>query len=89
MEIFGPEESSSWLREQMLARDIETFDELQDKTGIHKGNLSRYFRQQQSPSVRVIPALCDALGCSPHSLLIGLGVIAPSDEDALAFQLDD
>jgi transcriptional regulator with XRE-family HTH domain len=64
-----------WLSDRMAKAGIKSLDELQLRSGINKGTLSKYFRHLQSPSVAVIPALCSALGVSPEDLLTGLGVI--------------
>lgn len=54
---------------------ISGLDELQRKSGIDKGSISRYFRQERNPGVDVIAPLCKALEVSPETLLIALGAI--------------
>jgi transcriptional regulator with XRE-family HTH domain len=54
---------------------ISSLEELAKLTGIDRGTLSRYFRQERRPSVDVIAPLCEALKVSPESLLIGLGAL--------------
>lgn len=71
----SPEESSEWLRSRMENLGIVSLEELHRLTGIDKGSLSRYFRQERIPSVDVIAPLCEALEVSPESLLIALGAI--------------
>lgn len=66
----------AWLSDRMEKVGLKSLDELQLKSGINKGTLSKYFRHLQSPSVAVIPALCKALNVSPEDLLTGLGVIS-------------
>ena len=64
-----------WLQASMARAGFSSLDQLSQACGINKGTLSRYFRGIQSPSVHVIPPLCDALEVSPEELLRGLGVI--------------
>jgi transcriptional regulator with XRE-family HTH domain len=59
----------------MSAVGISSLEELAKLTGIDRGTLSRYFRQERRPSVDVIAPLCEALKVSPESLLIGLGAL--------------
>ena len=54
---------------------ISGLEELHRKTGIDRGSISRYFRQERSPSIEVIAPLCEALQVSPETLLIALGAI--------------
>jgi transcriptional regulator with XRE-family HTH domain len=44
------------------------------ETGINRGNIYRYFTQEQRPSVALVDPLCQALKVTPQVLLIGLGV---------------
>lgn len=55
---------------------ISSLGELEDKTGIDRGSLSRYFRQERTPGIDVIAPLCEALEVSPESILIALGAIS-------------
>ena len=55
---------------------ISSLGELEDKTGIDRGSLSRYFRQERTPGIDVIARLCEALEVSPESILIALGAIS-------------
>jgi transcriptional regulator with XRE-family HTH domain len=54
---------------------ISGLEELHQKTGIDRGSLSRYFRQERVPGIDVIAPLCKALEVSPETLLIALGAI--------------
>mgnify|MGYP006267871047 FL=1 len=72
---FTSDESAEWLKERMQQLRFSGLQELQDKTGIDKGSLSRYFRQERSPSIEVIAPLCTALQVSPETILIALGAI--------------
>lgn len=71
----SPEEGYEWFRSRMESLGIVSLEELHRRTGIDKGSLSRYFRQERIPSVDVIAPLCEALEVSPESLLIALGAI--------------
>ena len=72
---FSSDESSEWLRERMAHLGISGLQELQDRTGIDKGSISRYFRPERSPSIEVIAPLCIALEVSPETILIALGAL--------------
>jgi len=63
-----------WLRSTMARRGF-TLNSLSEEVGINKGNIYRYFTQQQRPRIDVVPILCDALKVSPSTLLIQLGVM--------------
>lgn len=73
--LLSPAQSAEWLAERMSAVGISSLEELAKLTGIDRGTLSRYFRQERRPSVDVIAPLCEALKVSPESLLIGLGAL--------------
>jgi transcriptional regulator with XRE-family HTH domain len=73
--IFSPSQSSDWLQERMKSVGISSLEELAQLTNIDRGTLSRYFRQERRPSIDVIAPLCQALGVSPETLLVGLGAI--------------
>lgn len=72
---YSPAESAEWLKAQMSHLGISGLEELHQKTGIDRGSLSRYFRQERVPGIDVIAPLCKALEVSPESLLIALGAI--------------
>lgn len=72
----SPQESADWLRKRMEELGISSLGELEDKTGIDRGSLSRYFRQERTPGIDVIAPLCEALEVSPESILIALGAIS-------------
>lgn len=73
--LLSPAQSAEWLAERMSTVGISSLEELAKLTGIDRGTLSRYFRQERRPSVDVIAPLCEALKVSPESLLIGLGAL--------------
>jgi transcriptional regulator with XRE-family HTH domain len=54
---------------------ISGLEELHRKTGIDRGSLSRYFRQERNPGLDVIAPLCEALEVSPETLLVALGAV--------------
>ena len=70
----SPDESMDWLRATMRKRGF-TLNSLAEEIGINKGNIYRYFTQQQRPRIDVVPILCEALKSSPSTLLIQLGVM--------------
>ena len=72
---FTSEESYVWLEKQMAKRGFTSLEDLTRASGIDRGTLSRYFRQERRPSVDVIAPLCEALGVAPESLLIALGAV--------------
>jgi transcriptional regulator with XRE-family HTH domain len=67
-------EDSNWISNRMSEVGIKSLSELELKTGINRGTLSRYFRGVQRPSIDALPALCSALEVSPETLLRALGV---------------
>lgn len=71
----SPEESSEWLRSKLEELGISGLEELQQKSGIDKGSISRYFRHERNPGIDVIAPLCRALEVSPETLLVALGAI--------------
>ena len=59
----------------MLELGISGLEELHQRTGIDRGSISRYFRQERSASIDVIAPLCQALEVSPETLLVALGAL--------------
>ena len=72
---YTSEESSDWLRRRIVDLGIGSLDELANLTGIDKGTLSRYFRQERRPSIDMVAPLCQTLKVAPETLLIALGAI--------------
>lgn len=72
----SPTQSNEWLRARMNELGIQGLGELQQRSGIDRGSISRYFRQERSASVEVIAPLCEALEVSPETLLYALGAIS-------------
>ena len=72
---FSPDETAEWLRVRMKSLGMTGLEELHQRSGIDRGSLSRYFRQERIPKVDVIAPLCEALEVAPETLLIALGAI--------------
>ena len=72
---YSPGDTAEWLRTRMDALQISGLEELHQRTGIDRGSLSRYFRQERVPKIDVIGPLCEALEVSPETLLVALGAI--------------
>lgn len=72
----SPQESAEWLQKRMRELGIVSLGELEIRTGIDKGSLSRYFRQERTPGIDVIAPLCEVLEVSPESLLVALGALS-------------
>jgi hypothetical protein len=73
--FMSPEESLIWFRTTSKNRGFTSMPDFADHVGINKGNIYRYFAQQQQPRVTVVPVLCEALRVSPATLLVALGVM--------------
>lgn len=71
----SPDETTEWFRAKMATLKISGLEELHQLTGIDRGSLSRYFRQERVPRIDVIEPLSKALQVSPETLLIALGAI--------------
>ena len=72
---FSPKQSHDWVQNRLEELGLDTFDGLAQLTGIDRGTLSRYFRQERRPSIDAIEPLCKALKISPEKLLHVLGAI--------------
>lgn len=72
-----PEQSQAWLRARMDALGISSLDELAVRCGSDKGNLSRIFRQLQSPRVDALEPLAAGLEVGVYELLVRIGVVDP------------
>ena len=72
---FSPKQSQEWIEKRLEELNLHTFDALSQITGIDRGTLSRYFRQERRPSIDVIQPLCKALKVSPEKLLHVLGAL--------------
>lgn len=72
---YSAEESVVWLVRRMKELEIGTLDDLSTLTGLNKGTLSRYFRQERRPSIDVAEPLSEALQVSVETLLSVLGAL--------------
>ena len=72
---YSPSESTEWLHERMGEVGLGSLEELSELTGIDRGTLSRYFRQERRPSIDVVAPLAAALLVSPETMLIALGAL--------------
>jgi transcriptional regulator with XRE-family HTH domain len=70
----SPDETYAWLRDRMDKLGYSSLEQLAAETGINRGNIYRYFTQEQRPSVALVDPLCQVLKVSPQALLVGLGV---------------
>jgi DNA-binding phage protein len=73
--FISPEDSLIWFRTTSKKRGFASMPDFADHVGINKGNIYRYFAQQQRPRITVVPVLCNALRVSPAALLGALGVM--------------
>lgn len=72
-----PEQSQAWLRARMAELGIGSLDELGERCGSDKGNLSRIFRQIQRPRVDALEPLAGGLEVGVYELLVRIGVVDP------------
>jgi transcriptional regulator with XRE-family HTH domain len=75
-----PEQSADWLRFRMDELGIASLEELAERCGSDKGNLSRIFRQQQRPRVDALEPLAIGLDVSVYELLVRIGAVDPDDD---------
>lgn len=73
----SPEQSQAWLRARMDALGIGSLSELAERCGSDKGNISRIFRQIQSPRVDALQGLADGLDVGVYELLVRIGAVDP------------
>lgn len=72
-----PEQTQAWLRARMAELGISSLDELAERSGSDKGNLSRIFRQHQRPRVDALEPLAAGLEIGVYELLVRIGVVDP------------
>ena len=77
-----PEQSAAWLHARMGELGIRTLAELAEVTGSDKGNLSRIFRQLQSPRVDALEPLAAGLQVGVYELLVRIGAVDPAEDRA-------
>lgn len=75
-----PEQSFAWLRERMQELEIPSLEDLAERCGSDKGNLSRIFHQQQRPRVDAIEPLAFGLEVSVYELLVRIGAVDPTED---------
>lgn len=75
-----PEQSASWLRYRMAVLGITSLDELAERCGSDKGNLSRIFRQQQRPRVDALEPLAAGLEVGVYEVLVRIGAVDPDND---------
>jgi len=75
-----PEQSFAWLRSRMQDLDIASLEEVADRCGSDKGNISRIFHQQQRPRVDALERLAIGLEVSVYELLVRIGAVDPTDD---------
>lgn len=59
---------------------ITSLEELAERCGSDKGNLSRIFRQQQRPRTDALEPLAIGLEVSVYEILVRIGAIDPDDD---------
>ena len=72
-----PEQSQAWLRSRMAELGYRSLDDVAERCGSDKGNLSRIFRQLQNPRVDALEPLAAALHVGVYELLVRIGVVDP------------
>ena len=73
-----PEQSQDWLYARMGELGMHSLAELAEMTGSDKGNLSRIFRQLQSPRVDALEPLAAGLQIGVYELLVRIGAVDPA-----------
>jgi transcriptional regulator with XRE-family HTH domain len=73
--LMSPDDSVEWLHVRLREIGLRSIADLEARTGLNKGTISKYFRQLQRPSISVVPILCSGLEVSPATLLAALGVL--------------
>jgi transcriptional regulator with XRE-family HTH domain len=75
-----PEQSFAWLRERMGELEIVSLEDLAQRCGSDKGNISRIFHQQQRPRVDALEPLAFGLEVSVYELLVRIGAVDPTED---------
>jgi transcriptional regulator with XRE-family HTH domain len=76
-----PEQSFAWLRERMGQLEIASLEDLAQRCGSDKGNISRIFHQQQHPRVDALEPLAFGLEVSVYELLVRIGAVDPEGDE--------
>ena len=72
-----PEQSHAWLQARMDELGIRSLADMARRCGSDKGNLSRIFRQIQSPRADALAELAAGLEISTYELLVRIGAVDP------------
>jgi transcriptional regulator with XRE-family HTH domain len=75
-----PEQSQAWLYARMDDLGIASLSELADRCASDKGNLSRIFRQVQSPRVDSLENLAAGLEVGVYEVLVRIGAVDPEND---------
>jgi len=75
-----PEQSFAWLRDRMGELEISSLEDLAERCGSDKGNISRIFHQQQRPRVDALEPLAFGLEVSVYELLVRIGAVDPTED---------
>jgi transcriptional regulator with XRE-family HTH domain len=75
-----PAQSFAWLRERMGELEIASLEDLAQRCGSDKGNISRIFHQQQRPRVDALEPLAFGLEVSVYELLVRIGAVDPTQD---------
>lgn len=75
-----PEQSQAWLHARMRDLGIASLAELAERCGSDKGNLSRIFRQLQSPRVDALEGLATGLEVGVYEILVRIGAVDPAED---------
>jgi transcriptional regulator with XRE-family HTH domain len=66
---------NEWLRKRMSELGYTSLEQVANQIGSHKGNLWRYFAFRTIPNMGLLPAMCEALECTPTELLHALQLL--------------
>lgn len=72
-----PEQSVAWLRSRMDELELASLEEVAERCGSDKGNISRVFHQKQRPRVDALEPWAAGLEISVYELLVRIGAVDP------------
>jgi transcriptional regulator with XRE-family HTH domain len=78
-------QSNAWLRSRMAELNITSLEELGERCGSDKGNLSRVFSQKQRPRVDALEPLATALQVNVYEVLVRIGAVDTDQGDKTTF----
>lgn len=58
-----------WLRARMKNLGYKSLEEVAVDLGINRGNLYRYFTLQNSPSIAMLPVMCEVFNVKTDEML--------------------